>query len=354
MNRISSELIKELDKSRVYDSVLSFPKQIEHTAEMAKDFRLPDNYRNVKNVVVAGMGGSALGARVVDSLYANSLPVPLEIVNDYRLPGYVNGESLVVASSYSGSTEEVLACYQEAKQRMAKTVITASGGKLASLTEADSLPGFVYQAVHNPSNQPRLAIGYAISALMVIFARAGLIRIEEKDFRAVIKAANDVNSICRVEADGNPAENLAQKLGGKIPILIGSEHLTGSVHVTNNQINENAKTFSADFVIPELNHHLTEGLKFPASNPQNLYFVFYESNLYHPRTVKRHLLTQKLIAEHQIGFSDYRPVTETRLEQAFEVIQFGNFYSFYLAILNGLDPAPVPTVDWFKKEMEKA
>src|SRR3989338_9644571 len=137
---VTYESIQKLDTHKVYESVLSFPKQIEHVAELAKSFNLPDDYNDVKNVVVAGMGGSALGARVVDSLYIDSLFVPLEIVNDYKLPAYVNNQSLVIASSYSGSTEEVLACYQEAKQRHAKIVIVASGGKLASLAKIDGFP----------------------------------------------------------------------------------------------------------------------------------------------------------------------------------------------------------------------
>ena len=351
MHSITLDLIKKLDKSRVYDSVLSFPRQIEHAAELAKSFTLPDNYRNVKNVVVAGMGGSALGPRLVDSLEYEILKVPLEIVNDYHLPSYVDKNTLVIASSYSGTTEETLSCYQEAKRLGAKVVTISTGGDLANRADKDSIPHFVFTPQFNPSNQPRLGIGYNAVSLMLIMAKLDLISLAGEQIGRVVSVIEKSNHDHMVENADNQAIRLSLKLMGRIPVLVAAEHLFEATHTTKNQINENAKTFSVHFSIPELNHHLMEGLSFPQTNKDNLLFIFYISDLYHPRIKRRFELTKQLVDSVKIPTFIFIPQSKTRLEQSFEVIQFGNFYSFYLSMLNGLDPAPIPTVDWFKDRM---
>ena len=353
MASISLDLIKKLDKSEVYESVLSFPKQIEHAAEMVKSFKLPENYRDIKNVIVAGMGGSALGARLVDSLEYEILKVPLEIVNDYNLPSYVYENTLVIASSYSGTTEETLSCYEEARKLKAKVLTISTGGELADKASNDGVPGFVFKPQFNPSNQPRLGIGYSTISLMVIMAKLKLISLTDEQIGRVISAVEESNRKYSIGNVDNQAIKLACELMERIPVLIASEHLYEATHTTKNQINENAKTFSVHFAIPELNHHLMEGLNFPQTNKDTLLFIFYISNLYHPRINRRFELTKQLVDNAKIPAFIFIPQSKTRLEQAFEVIQFGNFYSFYLAMLNGLDPAPIPTVDWFKEQLAK-
>lgn len=353
MEKITLDRIRKLDKSLVYESVLSFPKQIEHTLKLARDFSLPDDYKNIRNVVVAGMGGSALGARLGDSLEYKILKVPLEIVNDYHLPSYVDENTLVIASSYSGTTEETLSCYQEARKLKARVLTISSGGELADLAHKNGFPGFVFKPQFNPSNQPRLGIGYSTISLMLIMSKLDLISLTPEQIGRVISAVEKSNREHCVENADNPAVLLAGRLKDRIPVLIAAEHLYEATHTTKNQINENAKTFSAHFAIPELNHHLMEGLKFPQQNKEVLFFILYVNDLYHPRIQRRFKLTKQLVEKAGIPTFEFIPQSQTRLEQVFEVIQFGNFYSFYLAILNGLDPAPIPTVDWFKKEMEK-
>lgn len=348
---ISLDLIKKLDKGRVYESVLSFPKQIKHSSELTESFNLPGDYKAVKNVIVAGMGGSALGARLIDSLEYEILKVPLEIVNDYHLPSYVNENTLVIASSYSGSTEETLSCYRQAKKLKAKVLSISTGGELANLANKDKVPSFVFKPQFNPSNQPRLGIGYSTISLMLIMAKLKLISLSDEQVGRIISVAEKSNREYGIENVDNQAVRLAGKLMGRIPVLIAAEHLYEATHTTKNQLNENAKTFSAHFAIPELNHHLMEGLSFPKTNKDNLLFIFYISNLYHFRIQRRFELTKKLVESAKIPTFTFIPQSKTRLEQTFEVIQFGNFYSFYLALLNGLDPAPIPWVDWFKEQM---
>lgn len=351
--QITKELIDRLDSGKIYESVLSFPKQIEHAAEMAKDFTLPDDYRNVKNVVVAGMGGSALGARLIDSLEYEILKVPMEIVNDYHLPSYVGENTLIIASSYSGTTEETLSGYEEARKQKAKLLTISTGGELADRAKKDGIPSFVFKPMFNPSNQPRLAIGYSTVSLMAIMAKLNLIVLTDEQIKQLIKTAEKSNQQYKIENADNQAIMLAKRLEGRIPVLIAAEHLFESTHTTKNQISENAKTFSAHFSIPELNHHLMEGLGFPQTNKDTLLFIFYVSDLYHQRIKERFELTRQLVDKVNIPTFVFTVQSATRLKQVFETIQFGNFYSFYLAMVNGVNPAPIPTVDWFKQELKK-
>lgn len=351
---ITKELIEKLDPGKIYESVLSFPKQIQHAAEIADSFDLPNDYRRIKNVVVTGMGGSALGARMIDSLEYEILKVPLEIVNDYHLPAYVDENTLVITSSYSGTTEETLSGYEEARKQKAKLLTVSTGGKLADLAKKDGVPSFVYKPVFNSSHQPRLAIGYNAVLLMMIMAKLDLIILTSEQIKGLIKVAEKSNQQYKIESTDNQAILLAKKLEGRIPILIAAEHLFESTHTTKNQINENAKTFSAHFSIPELNHHLMEGLGFPKTNKDILLFVFYVSDLYHQRIKERFELTLQLIKKFNIPTFVFTLQSTTKLEQVFEAIQFGNFYSFYLAMVNGVNPEPIPTVDWFKERLENS
>ena len=143
------------------------------------------------------------------------------------------------------------------------------------------------------------------------------------------------------------------KLKERIPVLAAAEHLMGALHVWRNQTNENAKQIAIYYEIPELNHHLLEGMMYPKTNRQNLFFVFVRSNLYHSRNQRRIEITKKVLDGYKIKHSEVRLRGTTKLEQVFELIQFGAYVGFYLSMLNNLDPSPIPWVDYFKKELKK-
>ena len=340
------KLIAQYDLGNVFDSIQVFSQQIPHAWELSnsqlKTVELKTE--NLNNILVCGMGGSALGARVVKSLSHETLDLPLNIVNDYHLPDYVDQNTLVILSSYSGNTEEVVTCTKQAINRKAQIIAVTTGGKLLSQAHRHRFPVIKIDPQHNPSGQPRMAIGYSVIAQMAILAKFDLIKLSDSQIGQINKAVQQISPI--------KTQNIALKLRKKLPILVAAEHLVGAIHVTKNQLNENAKTFAASFAIPELNHHLMEGLKFPISNKKNLIFIFYQSDLYHPRNQKRIKLTQKVLKKAGISSIELNFKGATRLIQTFEIIQFGNYYNFYLALLNKVNPAPIPTVGWFKKQLK--
>ena len=134
---------------------------------------------------------------------------------------------------------------------------------------------------------------------------------------------------------------------------VASEHLIGNAHAAANQINENAKRFAGYFTLPELNHHLLEGMKYPQNNPDSLLFIFLESKLYDKRIQKRYAITKEVLKKNMIPFLTYTCDEKTPFGQAAEVLVMGSYLSFYLAVLEGIDPTAIPFVDYFKSEMKK-
>lgn len=149
----------------------------------------------------------------------------------------------------------------------------------------------------------------------------------------------------------NRAKQMATKLQNRGVLIFASEHLDGNAHTMSNQINESAKQFAVSFAIPEMNHHLMEGLTFPKSNHRVLAGLFLESTLYHPRVQVRYPITREVFQKQHIPSFSWLPKSATRLDQALETLSFGSFLSFYLAMLNHLDPSTIKWVDYFKRKL---
>ena len=345
--------IQKYDPGRVLESTGLLSEQIKSVRASLESFSLPENYKNAKKIVLCGMGGSALGARLLKAAFFDSIKTPLEIVNDYRLSGALDSSTLYILSSYSGGTEEPLSTMEEAKRRGAKIVGLAAGGKLAELLKKNNLPVFIFDAKNNPSGQPRLGLGYAAFALWGILAKLNLIA--PPDWEKILAAAKSATKKYGFQspADDNCAKWLAKEMSGKIPVLVTHGFLNGSGHIFANQINETGKQFVARFTIPELNHHLMEGLQFPKENKKLLYFVFLESKIYPPRIRQRFEITKKVLAKNKIKFASHEITSKDAGSAITEALVFGSYASFYLAMLNKVNPAKVPWVDFFKKESGK-
>ena len=350
----NKEEIDKVDQANVYGSIEVLTDQIHQAWEETQQIEFEPN-TDIKNVVVAGMGGSGLGADVVKHLFKEQLKVPLEVVNSYSLPGYVDQHSLVILSSYSGNTEEVLNCAAQAKDQRAQRMVITSGGQLVDIAQQQDLTVYQINAQHNPSQQPRMAIGYAIFGLMGLLNQAGIITLTKNHLEEASKAILATSEDCRLEADAqtNPAKSLAFSCVDRRPILVTSEFLNGAAHVSTNQFNENAKTFADYKVIPEINHHLLEALQHPTSNKLDHYFICFYSQLYHQRNQQRMSLTQKAVNRTGIENLAIHLQAQTKMGQVFEMITLMAYTNFYLAMLYQIDPSLIPMVDWFKSQLKE-
>ena len=343
INLDSLEEIQTLDKSNILGSAQNLAGQVTHTWEEASKVIVPDSYKKVENIIMCGMGGSGLAGRVIESLYPD-LKVPLIRVNDYNLPGFANERSLVICSSYSGNTEETLENANQAIQKNCKWMAISAGGKLLGMAKKYDVPYYQIIPTYNPSNQPRMAIGYSIIGQLVLASKAGVLNLSQNDILTSVSAMKSV--------DMEAAKKMAEKLSDKVVLFVSSSHLLGSTHVFNNQLNENAKNMSFDFQIPEMNHHIMEGLKFPSDNKEDLVALLIDSDLYNPRIKKRFEITKEVFTKNGIQTETLKLNSNSKLSQAFEVIQYGAYTAFYIAMINGLDPAPIPWVDYFKERLK--
>jgi glucose/mannose-6-phosphate isomerase len=338
--------IKELDPKNVFGSTELLGSQVSQIWEDKESLQIPNNYKDFDNVVVCAMGGSALGGRVISSLYAEELTKPMVIVNGYRLPGFVTKNSLVILASYSGTTEETISCAHHAIDKEAKIIGTATGGTLEKILAENKLPFLKINPKFNPCGQPRIATGYGIFGVTGILQKVGLLNIKDDDISLAVE--NLKNNKEKIKSE---AINIAKNLHNTIPVIFSDETFEGNAHILRNQFNESSKSFCSFSPIPELNHHLMEGLKYPES--KKLSVLFLTSSLFSSSIKKRFDLTRDVVSKNNIKIITYEAHGFDKLTQMLDLLAFGGYVSLYLGLLYGVDPSLTPWVGYFKEQLTK-
>lgn len=351
----SREEMGKLDTHNGLRSIEELGSQIKQAWEETRGISFPQSYTKVRNIVVAGMGGSAYGTHVIQTLFKDELKVPVFSIPDYTLPAWVNSETLVVLSSYSGNTEETLSAGEDARKKGALITGLASGGKLAQFLQEHNYPGYIYKATFNPCNVPRYALGYSVFGQIALLERTGLLPLTQSDYEEVLAVVADVQLTMSadVSQEKNFAKILAFECVQRLPVVVVAEHLEGAGHVVANAFNETAKTYSEYRVIPELNHHLMEGIGISGLDESFLLFLTVGSDLYSKSNMRRVELTEQVIEKNKRDYKRLTLRSKTKIGQVFELLAIGAYTTYYLAMLGGENPTPNPWVDWFKKELQK-
>jgi glucose/mannose-6-phosphate isomerase len=342
----------KIDKNGAIDSIEQLPQQMIQAWKEVSAIKLPASYKNFSNVFVCGMGASWLGTHIIQGLMIDRLRIPVLVGHDYVLPGYVGKDTLLIASSYSGTTEETVEAMKKGYEKGAKVITVSTGGTLAKFAREKELPNYTFNPTHNPAKSPRLGLGYSVIAQMSFLAKAGVLDIDENEILDSISYLQHRVNELRPEAKNNEAQVMAFSLEGYIPIIIAGTFLWGSAHAFSNMINETSKKFATYLQIPELNHHNMEGLAHPPEI-RKLKYVFLSSSLYDERVQKRILVTQDVVMRNNVGHLTYAVGGKTKLVQAFDALLFASFVSYYLAMMYGMDPSSNPWVDYFKLELAK-
>lgn len=330
----------------VLKSIKFFPQQIKDSFEKASAMVLPQEYLQVKNIVACGMGGSRFPHYIIKELFKEEINVPYLINDDYNLPGFIDENSLVILSSYSGTTEEILAVGQKAYEKKAKIIGISNGEDLKIFLEKINAPSYFFDPVYNPSGQPRIGFGYFIGGIIGLLFNLKILNLQKEK---IILSINNVN-IQQIE---NEAKLMSQRILNKYPYYIVSEFLTGVGNAIANQTNETAKSISSFRVIPELNHHLMEGLKNPVELKKISIFIFFYSQFFSDPIKKRFSITKEIVEKNNIETLWYELKGQNKIEQVFELMIFGNFLTMHLSLLYGENPAAVPYVDLFKKKLKE-
>lgn len=333
------------DTLHIWDSVMTFADQCQQVITEMSQQTIPAACSLADNIVVTGMGGSALGGRIIASLEREALRIPIVVSTEYHLPAFVNQKTLVVISSYSGDTEETLACFNEAVARQAQIFVITSGGRLAKLADKHHLPSYIFTPQLNPSNQPRMGLGYNIMTVLTLLARCQLV--------TGFSDLNRLPQFLKSRLDlANTWQKLAAVIRDKIPVLVASDHLKGAAHAVKNLINENGKTFALTFDLPEANHHLLEGLGHPPA-VRHLAFLWLDSAKYHPEVHKRYAITARVVSKMGLTHLPFPVAGESTLAEVLDVVQSGAMLSYYLSQEYRVDPGPIPWVDFFKDEIRQ-
>ncbi|MGB7060762.1 MAG: bifunctional phosphoglucose/phosphomannose isomerase [Candidatus Zixiibacteriota bacterium] len=347
------EGIKRLDRGGMYDHIYDFPSQFEDALRLTRVTPIPDwDKSRIDKIVVAGLGGSAIGADLVRSYLADKLDIPMVICRNYTLPNFVGSSSLVFVSSYSGNTEETLSAFEDASKRGAKIICMTSNGKVEEISSRKKIP-----CVHLPKGfQPRAALGYSFVPVLAMLERLGFVNGEEKNISQAgeFLAGNRDNYRLEINADKNEAKKLAKKLQGKLPIVYASgDHFDAVSTRWKGQFCENAKMLAFNNVFPEFNHNELVVWKVLSDYRDDLIVVILKDKEDHPRIKTRMEIVKGIIEEQEVEVIDAESSGENLLSRMFSLIQLGDFNSFYLAVLNKEDPTPVKVIDFLKDELAK-
>lgn len=344
--------IRALDPGNMYNAIFDLPEQMAKALKMAGGWNVPvSQYPDVHNVVVVGMGGSAIAGDIARSVLASELVIPFHVCRHYALPEYVDDESLVIALSYSGNTEETLAAVDDALGRSAMIAVLTTGGLLEEVAQLNEIPMLKIPA----GLQPRAAVGYLTVPLLMFLEKIGLAKNISERVKGTIEHLKSTRE--RMVESGNsmtnPAKQLAQLLNGKIPIVYAGPTLMDVVATRwKSQVCENAKSMAFANLYPEFNHNELVGwTKLPIEKKEHFIVLNLRGADDHEKVSARMDVVKRLIEEQDIMVIDLYASGETEMQRVFNLIQMGDFVSYYLAILSDVDPSPVDIIESLKKEL---
>lgn len=343
--------IQLYDTSNMRKLLTEFPEQIEHAVRIGTSARVPYTKRSIDSIVVNGLGGSAIGGDLLRSYLAEDLKIPFIVNRHYYLPEFVDARTLVVISSYSGNTEETIAAHLDAVKRKAKVLCISSGGETSMLAKQYRQP-----LVTIPKGYPpRTALGYSFFPSLVMFGSMGLIKSREKDIRETVRLLKKKALVySKLSGKQNLALELAKQLYNKLPVVYSSADRFDVVNTRwRGQIAENGKVLAFGHVLPEMNHNELVGWKVLKRHMQDMAVIFLRDKEDHDRVKLRMEITKSIVGEYASKVIEVQSEGTSLLARIFSVIYLGDWVSFYLAIMNGVDPTPVKVIDYLKNELGK-
>jgi glucose/mannose-6-phosphate isomerase len=323
-----------------------FPEQCRLAWEQALMLDLPQDYRDIDKVVILGIGGSAIGGEIASRIVLEENKTPVWVHRDYGLPVTPDENTLVIASSYSGNTEETLSGFAQTLNTPAKKMVITTGGRLKQLAEENNIPGFIidYKA------PPRMAFPHSFVPLVGIFQKLGLLTDKTVDIGEMLGILRKLQGDYAETAPlaSNKAKKLATKLCGHIVVIYGGGILSGVARRWKAQFNENGKSWAFFELLPELNHNAVVGYRFPSEIEDRMFIVLLRSALLHRRILRHYEATTGLLVQEGIKHESIDAVGESALAQMMSLVLLGDYITCYLAVLNETDPATLDAVDFVK------
>lgn len=341
-----------VDKSGYKKILMNFCHQIQESLQVYEKATVTISPEKIRNILYLGIGGSGITGDFIYDVLFDDLKVPLDVVRSYFAPAYCNEQTLVIASSYSGDTEETLSALQFAARSGAQILAITSGGKLAQTANENG-----WSLITVPSGIPtRHALGYMFFPIYHLLGRTGLIGNYQSDLQKLS------NFICdRIRMNDYPnvegrvlSKELALTIQNKIPIFYSTSPYLRTVSVWwQSQIQQNSKSLAFANVLPEINHNEIVGWEIDLETRKNFIVIFLENEQPHPRIQKRIDLSKKIIKDRGVEVVDIYSAGSSAMEKVFSLIVLGDWVSYYLALCYKKDPMEIRHIDFLKNELAK-
>ncbi len=321
-----------IDNSNMLKVIEDFPHQCNTALGLAKGMTVSGR---INNIIVAGMGGSAVGGDLL-RLYLHDLRIPVTAIRDYKLPNYVNENTLIFAVSYSGNTEETIAAYEDAAKKKAKIIAVTSGGILREKAA---------KVIKIPSGlQPRDALGYLFFPVLGVLVNSGIVNENSAEI------AEMLDILSQKEDFRQFGERLAKKIGQKTPIIYASEQFSAVAYRWKTQFNENSKVAAFSHVFSEMNHNEIVG--YQSMNRDKFIAILIRDNADNERIKKRMDITKEIISQ-KVDVEEIYTKGTYLLSRLFSGLYYADFASYYLALQNKIDPTPVHVIENLKKKLDE-
>ena len=338
-------LEKNIDIGMMKEQIFSMPNQIEQSFSIISKYSFNSFDMNYSNILICGMGGSAISGDFVKSILSNSISIPIVVNRSYYLPSFVSKKTLVIISSYSGNTEETISCFNSSLEVGCDIICISSGGYIQKVCNDNEI-----LCIKIPKGyQPRAAIGYSLSLLLLSFNKIKLCPDSIIDnLKQTISTLREF--IIHIDEYAPSMIDYAKTLKASFPIIYGSDSFGSAIAFRFRcQLAENSKILSSCFEFPEQNHNEIEG--FVKSMDQDITIIWILNDIDHPQVKKRmnivsDILTSKVKNQIKLSFN-----YSGRIESVFSAILYTDIISYYLAIISGIDPTPVDIIATLKKKM---
>jgi len=350
--------LKNLDKSNMFDVLRTFPEQIKHALDIGQSINFANSISNSDNILILGMGGSAIGGDLLRS-YLSELGdanhIDIKINRDYTFSPHLAKNSLVIASSYSGNTEETLSGVRLALEHTKNIVCITTGGELEKIAKENNL-----NIIKVPEGfQPRCAIGYSFFPLLYLVLKSGslsegVVNRIESEISSTLNRLNQLSNEYSIEnINDNFALSIAEKLKNKMPIIYTSRAMESVGLRWRGQFQENAKRAAFGSVLPEMNHNEINSWQYREDFNKDFFFFLLEDRLDHAQVSKRFDYLEKVLLQENRQVKRLKSVADSHLERMFKAIYLGDWVSFWLAIITEKDPTAIDIILGLKAELSK-
>jgi glucose/mannose-6-phosphate isomerase len=341
--------IRRIDKSDMLSFCAEAPKHYAEAAKIAKTVSV--SYPKPQTIIVAGMGGSAIGGELLKDWSRDRIAVPVEVCREYSLPAYAGRNTLVFVVSYSGETEESLSTFLDAIKRKCMTVCISSGGTLHEFAEKLNVPHLLVPC----GMAPRATLPYLFVPLPILLEKIGLVSDVANEISETIKMlkrVSDSNSVQKPTKD-NFSKKLALSVCGAVPVVYGFGIYRAVAQRFKTQFNENSKSPAKWESFPELDHNEIVGWEAAKKLAKYFSVILIRDEDESEAIRQRILATKDLIRKKSVKAFEVQSAGKSALAKMSSVINVGDFTSVYLAIIRGLDPTPVKTIDLLKKKVKQ-